>query len=160
MIAALIGLASGGGINRLLLTGRLRNSIAVEVAILKDLDPGASRDELQTHVDYKIRLLIAEAEPFNTAERNERRWGLAYIAMAIVLPAALLTENRDHAHFSIWFTLVLLASFGLLGYGISRFIPISREREMRRLRLRLDADAARPDRGFDTRNTRRGKRGS
>jgi hypothetical protein len=140
---ALLGLLLAN-FDRLHLTGRLRQNVVAQQAIVKDLpEGGMARRELQEHIDRQVRLMVVEQEPATPDERNDNRWSLAFIGLGFLLPWTLL-EGVDVESHPGYLMLAGLASVALIAAGLYQNMRAGRSRNYRKWAGRMAVDRGKP----------------
>jgi hypothetical protein len=125
----------------------VRDRLAAEVAILKDLPENQpTRPELQSHVDYLVRTMLAEAEPWTARERYDRWWGLMWLATGVCfLGLSIVSASTPDASPAFLTWILALFGIGVLIAGANQVLNLMARRNLRKWDRRDDADnKARP----------------
>lgn len=140
---ALLGLLLAN-FDRLHLTGRLRQNVVAQQAIVKELPEGMARRELQEHIDRQVRLMVVEQEPATPSERNNNRWSAAFLLLGFLLLWTML-EGADVESRPAWYLVVTgLASVGLIVAGLYQNVRAGRSRQYRKWAGRMAVERGKP----------------
>lgn len=102
---------------------------------------GDARERLQEHVERQVRHLVAHEDLPPVDERLQRRWGLAFLALAVLLPLGFVSDGADVG--TLWLALFPLVAFGIL--GLRDVMAASQGKGHRRWQRLRDAQAVDSD---------------
>ena len=137
LLAALVG--GGGLIQYVTRSGRLRSAIKTDLDMLDKIPDEQVRREFERHVSWRLRTLMAEETPMNVRERWRVKWGLAFLASGVLLPALFAVEAGSNPPAALTVAVALIG-FGMVLFGVWDLNEARVSRNMRRQQRHEDIE--------------------